>query len=322
MSEINSQFRRILVVDDDPNNLKMAKSVLSHEGYKVQCAHNGEEALARIRRNPPHLVLLDVNMPGINGIETMIQLRGKVDYVSVIFVSGCSEIEDVVHGLDSGADDYLIKPYDPRELLARVRAQLRIKDVRDELKVANDRLKELVDIDDLTGLYNMRSIYSKIEHELKRAQRFRRSMAVVMLDMDHFKSVNDDHDHLFGSFVLKEIGNIIKQNLRQIDFAARYGGDEFLIVLTEVDENGVRVFCERLRLAIAGHTFVQEEDSIQLTPSMGAALTHSQCGELDAQGLVRTADNALYRSKEAGRNCVHLYKYSSGRTSLLKKDKK
>src|SRR5690606_20888894 len=149
-----------------------------------------------------HLVLLDVNMPDLNGLETLAFLRQNREYISTIFISGNSDDEDVIRGLDSGADDYITKPFDPAVMLARIRCQLRIKDLRDELRRANVRLQELVEIDDLTGLYNMRSLYQKVDHELGRAARFNRSVAAVMMDMDHFKSVNDEHDHLFGSYVL------------------------------------------------------------------------------------------------------------------------
>jgi len=301
-SKFENQRRKILVVDDDPETQKIVTSALEHEGYKVSTADSGDQAIQQMNQWRPHLVLLDVNMPGLNGIETLRVLREKDEYVSCLFVSGMSGSEDVIRGLDAGADDYVRKPFDVLELLARVRSQLRIKDLNDKLKVANEKLKELVDIDDLTGLFNMRSLYKKLDFELDRARRYGRSVCVLMMDMDHFKRVNDNHDHLFGSFVLSEVGSIIQENIRKVDFAARYGGDEFLIVLTELNLEGSKVFAERLREKIENYIFESDEHSMQLTASIGFAIASPQLHDIDSRALVRHADKSLYDAKANGRN--------------------
>lgn len=306
-AQLDHRNRKILVVDDDPASIRITSRALEHEGYTVATASSGHEALEKLQDGRPHLVLLDVSMPGIDGIETLRHLRERDDYVSVIFVSGKSDIEDVIRGLDVGADDYIRKPFDTLELLARVRTQLRIKDLNDSLKRANDRLKELVDIDDLTGLFNMRSLYKRLDFELDRARRYRRSVCVIMMDMDHFKRVNDNHDHLFGSFVLSRVGKMIRENIRKVDFAARYGGDEFLIVLCEIDQEGAATFCERLRARIETEEFRHENHAIRLTSSIGFALASPAEHSIDARALVRYADQALYRAKEGGRNSVEEY---------------
>lgn len=303
-SKLENGKRRILVVDDDPASLKLVSSALEYEGYQVEKGGSGADALQKMNEWRPHLVLLDVSMPGLNGIETLRKLRDRDEYVSCIFVSGKSETEDVIRGLDTGADDYVRKPFDTLELLARVRSQLRIKDLNDKLKRANNKLKELVDIDDLTGLFNMRSLFKKLDFELDRARRYDRSVCVLMMDMDHFKNVNDSNDHLFGSYVLSEIGKIIKENIRKVDFAARYGGDEFLIVLTEIQMDGARLFAERLRQKIKERQFKNDSYSIRLTASIGFALASPQKAEVDARTLVRYADRALYRAKANGRDRV------------------
>lgn len=303
--------RKILCVDDDPAALKLLEKILQAEGFEVKVAESGSKAMALVDDWCPHLVLLDVNMPGVNGIETLRTLRRRNEYVSVIFLSANDEKEDIVRGLDSGADDYVCKPYDPFELIARIRCQIRIKKIRDDLQVANGRLKELVDIDDLTGLFNMRSIYSKLDFELNRARRHKRSVAVVMMDMDHFKDVNDNNDHLFGSYVLSQIGEIIKKSMRKVDFAARYGGDEFLIVLSEIHLEGARTFAERLRLEIEKTIFSNEEYSKKLTASIGLAITDKGDIPFDGRTLVRYADKALYDAKESGRNCVRHYDFAN-----------
>lgn len=305
-SHILPKDRRLLVIDDDPDSLAIISEALNWEGYQVRTALSGQEGLDQIQQWSPDLILLDVNMPGMNGIETLKDLRQRTQYVSVMFISGNTSTEHVVHGLDTGADDYIPKPFAPVELLARVRTQLRIKDLNDQLRMANERLKELVDTDDLTGLLNMRSVYQRLESELQRAKRFGRQVCVVMMDMDKFKSVNDGHDHLFGSFVLSEVGKIIRQTIRNIDLGARYGGDEFLMILTETNAEGAAKFCERLRLAIEQYDFHSGKDRIRLTASIGFSITPPGDGQTDARGLVRTADHALYEAKKAGRNCVRV----------------
>jgi diguanylate cyclase (GGDEF)-like protein len=302
---IESKERRLLVVDDDADSLAIIAEALRWEGYQVQTEISGQGALAAIRVWDPDLILLDVNMPGMNGLDALKDLRHKEEkYVSVMFISGNTSTEAVIAGLDAGADDYIPKPFDPLELLARVRTQLRIKDLNDQLLKANEKLKELVDTDDLTGLFNMRSVYQRLESELERGRRFGRQVCVVMMDMDYFKSVNDGHDHLFGSFVLTEVGAIVRQNIRTIDLGARYGGDEFLMILTETNAEGAMKFCERLRRAIGTKLFKNGKDEIRLTCSIGFAITPSGDRQTDARGLVRTADHALYEAKRAGRNCV------------------
>jgi two-component system, cell cycle response regulator len=296
--------RRILVVDDDPDSLDIIAEALNWEGYSIRKASSGPNAVEMIRDWKPDLVILDVNMPAMNGVETLKSLRKYEQYVSVMFISGNTDTHDVIAGLDAGADDYIPKPFNPMELLARVRTQLRIKDLNDQLRVANDRLKELADTDDLTGLYNMRSLYQKLDQELERARRFDRQVCVVMIDMDRFKSVNDGHDHLFGSYVLAEVGKMIREGLRSIDIGARYGGDEFLIVLTETTKEGAFQYCDRLREQIAARAFTNGKDQIRLTASLGFAITPAGDSTTDARSLVRSADVALYESKRAGRNRV------------------
>lgn len=296
--------KHILIVDDDPIAVQIMTEALSWGGYSVSSCFESVEAQNMMKSNTYDLVLLDVNLPGIEtGFDLLkVAKKSSESFVSVIFVSGDSDTETVVNGLDLGADDYIVKPFSPAEFLARIRAQLRIKDLTDNLHNANLKLQELVEIDDLTGLFNMRSIYQKLDLEIQRAKRYQRQVCVVMMDMDHFKSVNDGHDHLFGSFVLSEVGKIIQSSVRNIDIPARYGGDEFLIVLTETNATGAMAFCERLRERLGQHHFVNGTDKMYLSASLGFAIASPSEVELDAQALVREADRALYDAKRAGRN--------------------
>jgi diguanylate cyclase (GGDEF)-like protein len=301
--------RKILIVDDDADSRQILKRFLLAAGYQVETAEDGQQAIEKMKSNVIDLVLLDINMPGISGYETLLFLRSREDYVAVIFISANTKIEDIIRGLDAGADDYIRKPFDIREVLSRVRAKLRVKDVQDQLTAANQKLAGLVDIDDLTGLFNMRSIYDRIEREIVRCLRFSRPMALIMMDMDHFKKVNDNHDHLFGSFVISEIGKIIRANIRKVDFGARYGGDEFLVALTETTKDGAMLFCERLRSTIENYDFTSGPDHERLTSSIGVAILDPQA-PTDSRTLVRKADEMLYASKENGRNRVTLYDFS------------
>lgn len=298
--------RRILVADDDPENSSLVAEVLRGEGFEVAVANGGAEALAKIEETKPELVLLDYNMPDYSGLETLHKLRQRQNYVAVIFVSGQDDERVVVDCLQSGADDYVRKPFGIGELVARVRVRFRNKDTNDELSRATEKLRELAEHDDLTGLFNMRSMYAKIDRELKRARRYSRKVAVVMMDLDHFKSVNDEFDHLFGSFVLKEIGQLVAKQMRETDFAARYGGDEFLMVLAETDEKGATAFADRLRANVEKHVSYDGRNRFSRTASLGVAVSR-EGEEVEAKELVRRADQALYKAKETGRNRVVLY---------------
>ncbi|MES2962965.1 MAG: diguanylate cyclase [Bdellovibrionota bacterium] len=311
MSGLRIANRLILAVDDDMDNLKMMALTLQHQGYRVETAGTGEEAIDRLTKISPDLILLDINMPGMSGLEVLEKLRGAENRTQVIFVSARAETDDIVKGLDTGADDYICKPFDPIELLARVRAQLRIKDLTERLEAANGRLQQLVDIDDLTGLYNMRSVYQKLDAEIGRAQRFQRAVGVIMMDMDNFKNVNDKNDHLFGSFVLSEVGKLIKENIRQVDFAARYGGDEFLIALSETTVEGAAITAERIRKKIESYTFTSPTSSMKLTASLGLAVIEPTTQNIDARNLVRYADNSLYEAKREGKNCTRIFDFRS-----------
>ena len=296
--------KKILLVDDDRESLKMMRAALDWEGYVVDIAESGKMAIDKISADTcPHLILLDINMPGLDGLETLQLLRSNAEHISIIFVSADSDTDAVIRGLDAGADDYICKPFNPMELLARVKAQLRVKTLYDELQEANLKLKHLAETDDLTGLFNMRFLYDKLNHEIERINRYGGYVSAVMMDLDNFKKVNDGHDHLFGSYVLSEVGKILRKNTRQVDFAARYGGDEFLLVLAETDWKGAMVFSERIRRTIKKALFSNDNYEVQLTMSLGVS-TVTSGQQVTARQLIRFADFALYEAKKAGKNCI------------------
>jgi two-component system cell cycle response regulator len=293
--------RLVLVLDEDAETLELMLEPLRWEGYDVRGFTSLKEVSEFLNYCKPHMIIVDPDFSKQNGLDYLNSLSGQLDLTSLIVVSSNNNTDRITQCLDLGASDYIISPFVPLEFLARVRTQFRFLDQKEELMSTNQKLKELVEIDDLTGLFNMRSIYQKMEFEMERGKRFNRSVTAVMIDMDKFKSVNDGHDHLFGSYILSEVGKIIRSSTRNIDIPARFGGDEFLIVLSETPLAGVELFCDRLRKKVEQTIFANEKDSIKLTLSLGYASTVP--GEfITAKELVRRADVALYEAKRRGRN--------------------
>ena len=298
---------KVLLIEDDPLSAEILEEALVRGGYDVAHALNADEGWQWIEDWEPRLVITDHDMPGRSGLELLCDLRQRQNYVTLIFVSGRKDTRVVVKALEEGADDFIEKPFRIPELLARVAVALRNNETHRLLAEKNRQLEAMVETDELTGLYNMRSIYERIDKEIARTHRGSRSLAVVMMDMDHFKSVNDGNDHLFGSFVLAEVGKIIRGSIREYDFAARYGGDEFMICLTDIDATGALSFCQRLREKIAAYDFRDGDNHIRLTCSMGVALHRADAQKIDARQLLRAADHALYESKNTGRNRVSVH---------------
>jgi diguanylate cyclase (GGDEF)-like protein len=303
---------RILVVDDVPDNVEILDARLSSRGYAVQTAANGEEALKRVKDEPPHLILLDVMMPGMDGhqVARIIKDDAKLPFIPIILVTALNEAEDVVQGLESGADDYISKPYNFRELEARVRAMLRIKFLQDELdlknrelELANKRLKKLSITDGLTELFNHRHVHQLLHDEFERSLRMGEPVAVAMMDLDRFKQVNDTYGHPTGDVILYETAQIIKETAREIDMPGRYGGEEFIAILPGTEEESAAAFAERVRQAVESHVFRDGATEVRMTVSCGVA---SFPGErVDApEALLKAADEALYQAKHGGRNQV------------------
>lgn len=297
------KHRCILVLDEDPDSLEVLMEPLRWEGYDVRGFSSPTIASEALNYLRPQLLIIDPDFTSNNGMAFLESLIPTLQTVPVIITSSEVTTEKITQYLDLGATDFISSPFVPLEFLARVRTQLRIRDMQEELMDTNQKLQNLVEIDDLTGLFNMRSLYQKLEFEIERSRRFSRSVTVVMIDMDRFKSVNDGHDHLFGSYILSEVGKIIKSCTRTIDIPARYGGDEFLIVLSETPLSGVEFFCERLRKRVEETVFAQGRDTIRLTLSIGfSTLEHNEV--VQPKELVRRADMALYEAKRQGRNRV------------------
>ena len=293
--------KRILIVEDERAIGTVISEALLDQGYESCWVGTVNEAFKAIKSFSPHLVIINYEMPNLTGLEFLKELRKQEIYINVIVMSGRSDTNVIVDVFQSGADDFIRKPFRFQEFFVRIGSSLKNNDLHRDLLEANKKLKKLVDLDYLTGLYNMRSMYDKIDMQLRRVRPFQSYVSCIMLDMDDFKSVNDQNDHLFGSFVIKEVGKLISQAIREIDFAARYGGDEFLIVLTDIQVDGVGNFCERLRKTIGRYHFKDGDNETNLTVSLGYVVSGGD-SDANARELVRRADHALYEAKKSGKN--------------------
>jgi len=303
---------RILIVDDHEDNVELLRARLESWGFETLSARDGVEALAVIESKLPDLVLLDIMMPKIDGIEVARRVKNNPDlpFIPIIMQTALDSTENKVEGLEAGADDYITKPIDFPELKARVKSMLRIKRLQEEIEErerelmeANQRLRHMSQTDALTGLDNRRHIETRIEEMFEHAKRLGEPFSCVMVDLDKFKSVNDEYGHQVGDTVLKQLAKILKNEVREIDHAGRYGGEEFILLLTGTVLDAGVTFAERVRKAIEDHTFTFEGGSLQRTASFGvAAWPHPKI--LSCDGLVKSADDALYVAKETGRNRV------------------
>jgi diguanylate cyclase (GGDEF)-like protein len=297
---------RILVVDDNQDNVEIISTRLSFRGYDVAAAANGLQALEEVRAQPPDLILLDLMLPDIDGYEISRRIKGdpRLPFIPIILVTARDSTQDKVAGLDAGADDYLTKPINFPELEARVRSMLRIKRLQDELEEKNRALEQLSVSDGLTGLFNHRHIHGLLHDEFERALRSGHPLTVAMFDFDHFKSVNDTYGHPVGDRVLLQMADILRRTAREIDRIGRYGGEEFMVILPETGIEDGAIFVERVRREVARHPFdVGRDKPIHMTLSAGVATFPHEL-VADKETLVRLADEALYAAKAAGRDRI------------------
>jgi len=305
--------RCILVVDDVPANIILLATHLKAVGYTVITARDGEEALERVEQKNPDLILLDVMMPKINGLDVCRKLKADefTKFIPVILVTALNDIENKVEAQEAGADDFISKPFNKIELLTRVRSLLRVKSLHDQLKekieeleTAKTRLRQLAITDGLTGLHNHRYFKEFLIRELDRAKRHNLCMGLVMIDIDYFKHYNDTNGHQAGDDVLKKISSLFLENIRKIDIAARYGGEEFALVLFETKKEAAEVVAEKIRRLIEAHPFPFEskQPGGKVTVSMGVSSFPIDADNLES--LIKCADRRLYLAKELGRNQV------------------
>jgi two-component system, cell cycle response regulator len=306
--EPQSNLNSVLVAEDDPIFLRILQSWFQKWDYRVTAVKNGIDAWEALQQpTSPPMAVLDWMMPGMDGIEVCRKLRARQQgpYCYVLLLTAKDNIEDVVTGLEAGADDYLTKPFDVDELQARIRAGKRILELQAALIRAHDTLQYESAHDPLTALWNRGAIIGFLKNEIERQQRSSQPLGAMMADVDHFKKVNDTYGHLVGDQVLKEVGSRLAAGLRTYDSVGRYGGEEFLVIVPGCRPADLATSAERLRLSIAAPKFETSAGPLAITLSLGIAsgCDKGECPRT-SEMLLRAADSALYAAKADGRNRV------------------
>ena len=294
---------RVLVVQAEPSERAFQRSLFAEAGMSVVEACSGSEALDYLATDHPDLVVLGRMLPDMDGLDLLPRLKSsELDFLPVLVASHRSETAERVRGLQLGADDYISRPCDPAELLARARALLRTKQTHDRIRRLQLTLEQMVVSDPLTGLYNRRFLMDRLLQEMQRSDRHGEPLAFAMIDLDGFKTINDLYGHVLGDKVLRAVGNAISRSIRVSDIAARYGGDEFAVILPQTPPEGAMRVCERLLRAISEAGFQDDSGKVcRVTASLGLAYYPADDVE-SPEDLVHSADGALYGAKRSGKN--------------------
>ena len=299
---------KILIADDETMSRRLLEKTLERAGYEVIAVEDGRQAADKLcKTDGPRIALLDWVMPELDGPGVCSEVRKRKDqsYVYMVLLTSKEAKEDVVTGLESGADDYLTKPFDAEELKARLRTGLRILNLEDRLVEAREEMRFKASHDALTSLWNRGMVLELLGLELSRSHREHRSTAILLCDLDHFKNINDTFGHLAGDEVLRETARRLLSSVRSYDFVGRYGGEEFLVVLNNCDPGFGFIRAEQIRKNIAQRPVQTPTGSIPVTMSLGILLSQ-EWGLRPVEELLQEADTALYAAKEAGRNCVRV----------------
>jgi len=296
---------KVLIADDSATSRAMLRSALTRWGYDVVMAENGKEALDILAKDdPPPMAVLDWVMPELTGPEVCRRVRETLrePYTYILLLTSKNTKGETVEGLEAGADDYIVKPFDQHELQVRLRAGQRIIDLQLNLLQAREELRERASKDLLTMLPNRSAIAHTLENEISRCHRDRRTVGIILLDLDHFKKVNDTMGHFAGDAVLRETALRLRSNMRPYDQVGRYGGEEFLVVLPNCDLEQAANQAERMRLRLHATGMLVDGRELQVSASFG--VTISDGSERSPDVFVRVADEALYRAKANGRNRI------------------
>ncbi len=307
MTHAEHKFR-LLLVEDEPTQRMMLERQLTRAGYLVDTAENGADALARILEGQYQILLTDWDMPGMDGPTLCKRVReaNLATYIYILLLTGHLTTDDVVVGLGAGADDYVKKPANQAELLARLSAGSRIVTLEQSLREANKKIELLSVTDPLVGTFNRRYLNDQILKEVDRARRYGHPLAAIMSDLDRFKRINDERGHQTGDEVLCRFAELARSLIRPSDWIARYGGEEFVIVLPNTDASGAAIVAEKIRAQCAGIPMTFTSGDLVVTASFGVAALHASDLSADAAAaeMLREADAALYNSKHEGRNRV------------------
>jgi len=300
----------ILIVDDDRLSSNVVAAMVRKEGHDAIIANTWTEAIERFTREDIDLVLMDAVMPTVDGFKLTGILRQRTStYVPVVFVTGLADSKSRLQGVESGGDDYLVKPIDALDLRIRLMAMLRIRRLTRALEVRTSRLAQLANIDNLTGLLNRRTLEERLSDEVSQAILADKPLAAMMIDIDHFKKINDTHGHSVGDVVIANVGQVLDESVRATDLAFRYGGEEFLVLCPETTSKQAGDLADRIRILFCQRTEALAPSGRQ-TLSIGVAVTNelglskiSRTAEFESN-LMTTADKALYQAKAQGRDRV------------------
>jgi diguanylate cyclase (GGDEF)-like protein len=311
----------ILIVDDHPTNLQVLLDFLQDSGYRTLIAQDGEGAVKQAAFAQPDLILLDVMMPGIDGFETCRRLKSseETQEIPVIFMTALAETVDKVRGFDAGGVDYITKPFDQVELLARVKAHLDLRRYQKALQRSNEQLTKAnanlleaqrklevaAKTDPLTQLSNRRDMIEKLNYERVRHKRSQQPFSLILSDIDDFKRINDSYGHDCGDFVLMRVADIMRSMLREQDQLARWGGEEFLLMLPETDLHDAGLVAEKIRKTIGDHAFLYQDINLSVSLTFGVSVFDDYEKSLDQ--CIKEADLALYRGKEQGKNQIVIF---------------
>ena len=296
---------KILIAEDDLTSSRILQKNIANWGYEAVLARSGEGAWLALQDQDLRLSILDWMMPGMDGIEVCrkIRRRKKYKYTYIILLSAKDRKQDIIAGLSSGADDYMTKPVNFLELRARLQTGKRIIDLEDKLLVIQNQLKDIASRDSLTKIWNRSEIAKFLSEELERGQREKKPTGVVLLDVDHFKKINDFYGHAIGDQALLQVVSRLKRKIRKSDKIGRYGGDEIIIILPSCGLAEIKRIGDRLRLSVGKRGIKTDLDSVPVTVSAGCA-TSELPATASADKLIKVADGALLKAKAQGRNCV------------------
>lgn len=298
---------KVLIAEDNAPSARILQKNIKGWGYEVVLVQDGKKAWRALQEEEIRLAILDWMMPEIDGIQLCRKIRENdhlgenQDYTYVILLTARDEQKDLIKGFSAGADDYITKPFEHLELKARLKTGKRIIDLQKQLQ-------EQASHDSLTGAWNRKRMFRILEKEINRAQRDNLPMAIVMVDIDKFKAVNDSHGHYIGDLVLKEIVTLSKKNLRNYDELCRYGGDELLVILPNCDAARTKSIAERLRMKVLKHKVKTDAVSVNISISLGGVTTENHTSDVTPEALIMTCDAALREAKNKGRNCAVIKK--------------
>jgi len=300
--------KKVLIAEDGAVSRHMLQALLVKWGYEVVATADGNEALGILEgEGAPRLAILDWMMPGMEGAQICARVREHLErpYVYMLLLTARNDKQDLLRGLELGADDYLTKPFDSKELRARLLVGQRILDLQDGLLAAQEELRFRATHDALTGVPNRSMVMEALGAELNRQKRSRGVVAIALLDIDHFKDINDTHGHLCGDEVLRNVAHLVKDCVRPYDTVGRYGGEEFLIVISSIDMVGAMALAERVRTTLSSSPISTQFGDVPVTVSLGVAVGKNDESILPDHLLSR-ADQALYQAKRLGRNRVEM----------------